>query len=119
MTADNPNFNQERVPMASIIPTAKVCELEAELIIPTTKVCELEPQLIAANAQTAANMTLLIRVNSEQTEMFIERLRAVHADNIDLKKSIMLEQERAYEKDKLISQLMAELMAKLELPAFD
>jgi hypothetical protein len=104
--------------MASIIPTTKVCELEAQLIIPT-KVCELETQLIAANAEATANIKLLIRVNSEQTEMFIERLRAVHADNIDLKKSIMLEQERTYEKDKLISQLMAELMAKLELPAFD
>ena len=102
--------------MASIIPTTKVCELEAQ---PTTKVCDREAQLIAANVQAAANIKLLIRVNSEQTEMFMERLGAVNADNADLKKSIMLEQERSYEKDKLIAQLVADIMAKLELPVLD
>ena len=73
---------------------------------------EITPDILAISKQMMVNFALLIKVNSQQTEMFIQRLSEVNAEKANLEK-------RLDEKDKLIGQLVSVVTEYRREPAME
>ena len=90
--------------------------MTSSLVTPMTSTrtdsAEITPDVLAISKQMMVNFALLIKVNSQQTEMFIQRLGEVNTEKANLEK-------RLDEKDKMISQLVAAVTEYRRDPAME